>query len=262
MKHINIDIQNVYEYGHDNSPIHMVVPTVPPWNESTYLFKPHWLQYPARVKTSIVEFGSATAQLAKKEFALFESIVDKDIFCFAKYNIFLGYGLGTHAGEVISAYDLQGYRCDNGFTFTLGNHFNNRAIATGGEVKQLGKELEYLLSFVELANAFAHCKNVELIDQPLTRQQRRRKERKGETFYKVLAIEPFNKQKRNVNSGSSGNEADRRLHICRGHFATYTEDKPLFGKYAGTFWIPMHVRGNKAAGEIVKDYKIDMDENS
>lgn len=195
MKHINIDIQNVYEYGHDNSPIHMVVPTVPPWNESTYLFKPHWLQYPARVKTSIVEFGSATTQLAKKEFALFESIVDKDIFCFAKYNIFLGYGLGTHAGEVISAYDLQGYRCDNGFTFTLGNHFNNRAIATGGEVKQLGKELEYLLSFVELANAFAHCKNVELIDQPLTRQQRRRKERKGETFYKVLAIEPFNKQK-------------------------------------------------------------------
>jgi len=47
----------------------------------------------------------------------------------------------------------------------------------------------------------------------------------------------------------------RALHICRGHFATYTE-RPLFGKYRGTFWVPMHVRGAVEAGRTTKDYTV------
>jgi len=53
-----------------------------------------------------------------------------------------------------------------------------------------------------------------------------------------------------------GNEIHRALHICRGHFATYGDDNPLFGKHVGTFWRPMHVRGDKAAGEVRKSYKV------
>lgn len=48
----------------------------------------------------------------------------------------------------------------------------------------------------------------------------------------------------------------RALHICRGHFAHYGDDKPLFGKYTGTFWRPMHARGKVEQGVVVKDYKI------
>jgi hypothetical protein len=48
----------------------------------------------------------------------------------------------------------------------------------------------------------------------------------------------------------------RALHICRGHFATYSEDRPLFGKYTGQFWKPSHVRGAAEFGLIQKDYNV------
>lgn len=48
------------------------------------------------------------------------------------------------------------------------------------------------------------------------------------------------------------------FHLCRGHFATYTNEKPLFGKLTGRFWVPAHMRGNKRNGEIIKDYKVSM----
>lgn len=48
----------------------------------------------------------------------------------------------------------------------------------------------------------------------------------------------------------------RRLHAVRGSFATYGEAAPLFGRLAGTFWRPAHVRGSAAAGRVAKDYEV------
>jgi hypothetical protein len=48
-----------------------------------------------------------------------------------------------------------------------------------------------------------------------------------------------------------------RLHMVRGHFATYTREAPLFGKYTGTFWKPWHLAGNPEAGVVESDYKLD-----
>jgi hypothetical protein len=47
------------------------------------------------------------------------------------------------------------------------------------------------------------------------------------------------------------------LHICRGHLRTYTEEKPLFGKVIGTFFIPAHLRGDEKVGTVVKDYQLE-----
>ena len=74
--------------------------------------------------------------------------------------------------------------------------------------------------------------------------------------YKELVIDAFRKQVRYETQREGGDEVKRALHICRGHFATYTDDNPLFGKYTGTFWRPMHKRGHKEAGEVRKSYKI------
>ena len=52
--------------------------------------------------------------------------------------------------------------------------------------------------------------------------------------------------------------AERALHLCRGHFKTYTEDAPLLGKHTGTFWWQPSVRGKKENGTITKDYAITM----
>lgn len=116
--------------------------------------------------------------------------------------------------------------------------------------------------FVLFTLSLMHVKNIELIDQPLTRQQRRRKERKNEPFYKVLAIEPFKTQVRNEARRTGQTDLQVALHICRGNFATYTEDKPLFGKFVGTYFRPAHMRGNAKHGEVIKDYKINPQSNA
>ena len=55
---------------------------------------------------------------------------------------------------------------------------------------------------------------------------------------------------------AAANGLRKALHICRGHFATYTENNPLFGKLKGTFWKPAHVRGSIEDGIVDKDYRV------
>jgi len=49
---------------------------------------------------------------------------------------------------------------------------------------------------------------------------------------------------------------EKRLHFCRGHFKSYTDENPLFGKYTGRFWWHPQIKGNKAKGFVLKDYSI------
>jgi len=113
---------------------------------------------------------------------------------------------------------------------------------------------------VLVAISLMHCKNIELVNKPITRAMKRRVKRTGEPLVveKVLVIEPF---KRKVINESTGEQSGLTLamHICRGHFREYSEEKPLFGKYSGKYWIPQHARGNKESGEIDKEYKVDLD---
>lgn len=116
------------------------------------------------------------------------------------------------------------------------------------------RHLSYPILFsVSLMN----CKNMGLVDEKLSRQYRRKLERQGKPVitYKTLDIAPFRAQvKRETEPGES--QIKHALHICRGNFATYTDDAPLFGKHTGTYWRPMHVRGSKQHGEVKKDYRV------
>lgn len=111
---------------------------------------------------------------------------------------------------------------------------------------------------VMFAISLLHCRNIELRDRPISRQQRRMAERTGKPVitYKELVIDAFRSQVRHETDAAGGNEIKRALHICRGHFATYTDANPLFGRVTGTFWRPMHVRGTKEAGEVRKTYQV------
>ena len=105
-----------------------------------------------------------------------------------------------------------------------------------------------------------HCKNVSVEEAPdiRTRQQRRYDDRRGiePVVFKTLVIDPSMSRKATPAERRAKTDPVTRLHICRGHFSTYTEEKPLFGKYSGTFWIPAHVRGSAEVGEVRKDYRV------
>jgi hypothetical protein len=100
-----------------------------------------------------------------------------------------------------------------------------------------------------------NCVNVNVAypTRPMPRAQRRRFERMGVRFSEIH-IRPASKSYRG--QGEALADMEMPIHGVRGHYATYGEDGRdlLFGKYAGRFWIPPHVRGSKAVGEVVQSY--------
>lgn len=106
--------------------------------------------------------------------------------------------------------------------------------------------------------AFMNCKNVARHDVSVTENPPERVLRRNKLpklSFRTLSIGPMSETLRSEGRCSDVGVA-KAMHICRGHFATYTDDKPLFGKYVGTVWKPMHVRGNEANGAVVKSYKV------
>lgn len=126
--------------------------------------------------------------------------------------------------------------------------------AEGLPLRSLGESWEPFFAHVmHLMN----CRNITLVDAPMSRAERRERSRNSlpEVKFKVLAIGSI--------GGAKSTGSERKdivgmtpMHLVRGHFATYTEAKPLFGKYTGTFWRPAHVRGTADAGTVYKDYKV------
>lgn len=112
------------------------------------------------------------------------------------------------------------------------------------------------LHVLGLGISFMHCKNVEKDARPVENKPRWHHQTKCPIIkFRTLDIAPMRQVLRREGE-SETNGIKKALHICRGHFATYSEDKPLFGKYVGQFWRPSHTRGDIKAGAVVKDYSV------
>lgn len=139
-----------------------------------------------------------------------------------------------------------------------------QGVASGKTIVNLFNDADLSISYamffsqvLRLSWSFMNCKNVARVEHeaPTKVNQRRIKEGK-EPFkkYYTLNIEPIARVL-DKEGDAKHNGVQKAMHICRGHFATYDE-KPLFGKIKGTFWIPQHVKGNKTIGTIKKDYNV------
>lgn len=103
-----------------------------------------------------------------------------------------------------------------------------------------------------------HCSNVKPIVEvpPMQRQERRRMERAGHKpiEYKRLTVKPHSSRSGTGSSDESGE--GMAIHLVRGHFKTYTPERPLLGKYSGTYWWQPMVRGTEKR-VVVKDYEVE-----
>lgn len=108
-----------------------------------------------------------------------------------------------------------------------------------------------------LALTFLNCKDTRVQEALPSRAIRRRHAREGlaTSSYYVLDIQPLRRAVAERRA-ASGETLIRALHYCRGHFAIYTEENPLFGKLTGRYWRRPHLRGKVDSGVIVKDYAI------
>lgn len=104
-----------------------------------------------------------------------------------------------------------------------------------------------------------NCKNVsyEAIDPPAKLNKKRHKKGKEEMVkYHVLNLHPLSS--RTVSRSGVQTEETRRVHLYRGHFKSFTEDKPLFGRFTGRYWWQPQVRGDKKKGIVNKDYNVEV----
>lgn len=107
--------------------------------------------------------------------------------------------------------------------------------------------------------ALCHVRNAQVRDEVLSRSTRRRLQRDGVDFddvrIKTLWTIPFStSDKRQRRRGASATPT--RFTLVKGHFATYTSARPLFGKHVGTFWIADHDRGSKEFGTTENRYAV------
>jgi hypothetical protein len=119
---------------------------------------------------------------------------------------------------------------------------------------ELNRQMTAFRNAVLLALSFLNCRNVTTVEREAPRQLRRR-EPVATWTYRVIEIQAMKRRLDEVKASADGT-LQRALHICRGHFAEYSEDKPLFGKIVGRIWKPQHIRGDVASGVRVKDYKL------
>lgn len=119
------------------------------------------------------------------------------------------------------------------------------------------REIAMLSAFLKIMS----CKNIETeIVQPSGKlnKSRQKKGKKPFLSYKVLTIKAPGQ--RRAGSVPTGTGTAQRVHLCRGHFKTFTAEKPLLGKHTGTYWWQPMVRGKNKKGTVVKDYNVKLAE--
>lgn len=144
-----------------------------------------------------------------------------------------------------------------------GNYLQGRAILTGDQETYTQEEIRWNTAYavwvrglVTTALSLMNCKNVSLIKHhrdPLPRGKKSKKPPIPRLSYHTIKLP-------GVTYDSSGKanmtKDEMAYHLVRGHFKTYTAERPLLGKATGTYWWAPQARGNKDNGEVVKDYEV------
>lgn len=132
----------------------------------------------------------------------------------------------------------------------------------------LDREVQHLLTSEAKSNVFVaclalnliNCKNVTTAPSgviPVRRSGREKRQGVPAVRFHTVVLPGMTVERGKVSRKQSQANADAlALHTVRGHFKTFTKEKPLLGKHTGTYWWNPAVRGNAANGKIVQDYKI------
>lgn len=128
--------------------------------------------------------------------------------------------------------------------------------AYGGMVKtEYENRFNHLFAPAWLALAWMNCQNLELRQSGPSPTEMRRRRKRGQPIgldYRRIVLADRYAHRWEKTTGESA----KRFHSVRGHLATYTAEKPMFGKYVGTFWKPAHVRGDAKLGRINHEYHV------
>lgn len=155
--------------------------------------------------------------------------------------IFQSYSDNTYGVQFVSISQI-----DNQLTVDTGTY-------SGYQLDYVNHCIHTAFFALELMN----CKNIVLTSEPEDKRISQMYERQfgiPMTQYKTLTVKPLGASQKNT-SEPKDYQGLMPLHLRRGNFAHYTDDKPLFGKYTGMFWRPATAVGERKNGVIIKDYE-------
>jgi len=135
------------------------------------------------------------------------------------------------------------------------------SVAGGPYVNLLGKEAPLFTHPALLTLTMLNLKNGALtpaalhVDAKYARAYRKRRQQDLVRYHTVV-VDPGRTRKPSV--AGAGGDRHMPLHLVRGHVQTYADadGHRLFGKYAGTYFIAPHARGNSKEGISHHDYKV------
>jgi len=132
---------------------------------------------------------------------------------------------------------------------------------TEGMPSFLMELLDNQLIPVLFAISLMHCRNVVLRSvEPAPAVSRKAQRRSGHPLvrYQVLEISPM-RRILDTEGAAGAKGLGHALHICRGHFKTFTREAPLFGKHVGRYWWSDVARGTPERGVVTSDYHVSTD---
>jgi hypothetical protein len=110
---------------------------------------------------------------------------------------------------------------------------------------------------------FLSCRNVDVAEPVRPRPERRRIARTGTRIHEIIVRPAGSSTRSRGNTGIPVGAVP--LTSVRGHFAHYGPDYGkglLFGRHAGRFWIPAHIRGTAEVGEDIHTYRLQPERSS
>lgn len=130
-----------------------------------------------------------------------------------------------------------------------------RTLAEKGEAAFHG--MAHICRAAYITIGLMNCKNVTTTetDKGGPKRSRSRRKRSPRLTYRTINIPGYQSAPSTASAKRDG-EPSVAVHRVRGHFKTFTAEKPLMGRHVGTYWWGWQVRGSAKNGAVVSDYKV------
>jgi len=117
----------------------------------------------------------------------------------------------------------------------------------------------YVLKVINNSILLLNCKNIVYVEEPVSESLNKKRLRNNKCplfTHKTLRLSLLEPKSKILKPAEVQSQNHNRIHLCRGHFKEFTQERPLFGKHVGLYFWDPQVRGQNKDGIVIKDYVI------
>jgi len=216
-----------------------------------------WFEFPAPIDLSywfdlasddngpILGFGDVGCVALRINTSQFGEDIEGDRIGFI-FALSVNTGIAFPPLAICSEYDADGQYIEARYIDLDGKGVNEDAIAF----------MDHLAGPVFTALSLINCRNVQTEESGKIGLSRSGAEKRRKTPAKFIRYHTIILPGGGSVSDGKGGHRATALHKVRGHFKTFTAERPLLGRHVGTYWWGWQVRGNPDNGVVISDYQL------